>query len=252
VGKNARIGIAAGVVVVLALLFALTGNVVIGGGILVVGGLGVAAVYQRLPQDDDDGETPAPPRRKTATGPFKSKLDKAIEDRGEDKSPRLRARPSKPPATTGGLPTWSPAGLDTWTPPVDDEPAVAEPAPSAKDASSWDSWDDDWDSETVVEEHDTEEENPLSALEGLDEVDPVAEVERLEGLSGSEERTAPQQSGFSFASAPAVINEETIETADDIMAASEAMELHVDEVENGDSELAKLLAKVQARLAAYE
>ncbi len=45
------------------------------------------------------------------------------------------------------------------------------------------------------------------------------------------------------------INED-VSSADDIMAASQATELHVEQEDN--SELAKLLAKVQARLAAYE
>jgi hypothetical protein len=54
---------------------------------------------------------------------------------------------------------------------------------------------------------------------------------------------------FSFGSAPPIINED-VTTADDIMAASHATEL--DEEATDDSELAKLLAKVQARLAAYE
>ena len=47
----------------------------------------------------------------------------------------------------------------------------------------------------------------------------------------------------------APINED-VSSADDIMAASQATELQVEEDDN--SELAKLLAKVQARLAAYE
>ena len=41
-------------------------------------------------------------------------------------------------------------------------------------------------------------------------------------------------------------------TADDIMAASQATELTVNESAGENAELAKLLAKVQARLAAYE
>jgi hypothetical protein len=250
VGKNAKIGIAAGVVVVIALVLVLSGNALLGLGILVLGGLGVAALYQRLP---DDGDAPARPKARDGKGKGKSKLDQALEDRLGD-APRDRtAPPTARPSAGGGLPTWSPSGLDTWTPPAEkDEPAAIEP-PAAKEeapaASEWDSWDDDWDGATVVEDEDAEDENPLAALDRLDEIDPIAEVERLEGLS-DEEKTPPKKSGFSFSSAPPVINEESIETADDIMAASEAMELHVEA--GGDSELAKLLAKVQARLSAYE
>ena len=47
--------------------------------------------------------------------------------------------------------------------------------------------------------------------------------------------------------------DEAVSSADDIMAASEATELHIDDGSSGgDGELAKLLAKVQERLAAYE
>jgi len=249
VGKNAKIGIAAGVVVVIALVLVLSGNALLGGGILVLGGLGVAALYQRIP---DDADAPVA-RPKGKDGKTKSKLDQALEDRLGD-APRNRTTPpATRPSSEGGLPTWSPSGLDTWTPPAvekgEEAPAI-EPARETASASEWDSWDDDWDSSTIVDDdEDAEDENPLAALDRLDEIDPIAEVERLEGLS-DEEKTPPAKSGFSFSSAPPVINEETIETADDIMAASEAMELHVEP--GGDSELAKLLAKVQARLSAYE
>jgi hypothetical protein len=55
---------------------------------------------------------------------------------------------------------------------------------------------------------------------------------------------------FSFSSAPRPIDEAAVQTPDDVMAASEATELIVGDGE--DSELARLLAKVQQRLAAYE
>jgi len=249
VGKNAKIGIAAGAVVAIALVMVLAGNLPLGGGVLVLGGLGVAVLYQRLPDDDGGGTTTTRPKK----GKSKSKLDQALEDRLGD-APRNRTTPPpvSRPSAGGGLPTWSPEGLDTWTPPADEDqaPAPAETARETASASDWDSWDDDWDANTIVEDdEDAEDANPLAALDRLDEIDPIAEVERLEGLS-DEDKTPPKKSGFSFSSAPAVINEETIETADDIMAASEAMELHVED--GGDSELAKLLAKVQARLSAYE
>jgi hypothetical protein len=247
VGKNAKIGIAAGAVVALALILVLSGSPLIGGVILVLGGLGVAALYQRLPEDEGGGTTTKRPK-----GKGKSKLDQALEDRHGDVPRNRTAPPARRPNAGGGLPTWSPSGLDTWTPPAEeaDAPAKADTVSETAPASDWDSWDDDWDGGTIVEDdEDAEDENPLSALDRLDEIDPIAEVERLEGLS-DEDKTPPKKSGFSFSSAPAVINEETIETADDIMAASEAMELHVED--GGDSELAKLLAKVQARLSAYE
>jgi hypothetical protein len=246
VGKNAKIGIAAGVVVAIALVMVVSGNALYGAGILLLGGLGVAALYQRMPEDEG-GDTTTRPKGK---GNGKSKLDQALEHRRDDVPRNRTTPPARRPSTGGGLPTWSPEGLDTWTPPAEEAEASAQPTREPAPAADWDSWDDDWDANTAVEEtEETEDENPLADLDRLDEIDPIAEVERLEGLS-DEDKTPPKKSGFSFSSAPAVINEETIETADDIMAASEAMELHVEE--GGDSELAKLLAKVQARLSAYE
>jgi hypothetical protein len=60
---------------------------------------------------------------------------------------------------------------------------------------------------------------------------------------------------FSFSSAPPMVNED-VSSADDIIAASHATELIVPAEPiigpGGDSELARLLAKVQARLSAYE
>lgn len=82
-----------------------------------------------------------------------------------------------------------------------------------------------------------------SPLEGWDsggssvaEVDEQAEIDRASRVLAGETQ----------------INE-AVSTADDIMAASEATELHLETSNSGDDgELAKLLAKVQARLAAYE
>ena len=266
--KNAKLMIGALVVLVVALLgMVIFGSALLALGLLVLGGLGVVALIQRLPEDGDDQGTP-----KAKKGGGRSKLDDAIEN-----TRPLERRPSAP--SSGGLPTWSPGGLDTWSPSnTAEEPAVEE-APAGR----WDSWDNDWasdsasDSATAVDA----EPNPLDALDRLDDIDPIAEVERLDALDQEaydplasldtveeldeieveyEEPTvdldeapaAPAASGgFSFSSAPPVVNEE-VASADDIMAASQATELELPAADGGDSELARLLAKVQARLAAYE
>jgi hypothetical protein len=109
------------------------------------------------------------------------------------------------------------------------------------------------------------ERNPLDDLKRLDEVDVMAEVERLEARSSGLEVTEPQQArpepaqpraprpepaeSTSLFSVPAPINED-VSSDDDIIAASQATELTV--TRTGNAELAKLLAKVQARLAAYD
>lgn len=87
---------------------------------------------------------------------------------------------------------------------------------------------------------------------GGEEESSTGGYESFESETTYEEPAAePEPLGaFSFGSAPKVINED-VSTADEIMAASAATELHVDEAAE-NSELAKLLAKVQARLSAYE
>ena len=112
--------------------------------------------------------------------------------------------------------TWSDSG-DTWS------EAGGESSWSGEE-SSWS--DSSWSDTPVIEEAQVDE--------------PVANVTSLFGGGGR----------------PAPINEE-VSTADEIMEASKATELHLGEdagpaAGDDNSELAKLLAKVQARLAAYE
>lgn len=268
-GKNAKLGIAAGVAVVLALLGMIAIAPLVGVGILILGGLGVAALYQRLPEDDDrdtDEGTGTPrPKKKQLQG--KKRLDALIEGGTNDTKTKARPAASQPPG--GGLPTWS--GPDTSA--ADDDIAVVADEPAA----DWDTWDSEWAGDGDTDTLTDDATNPLDNLDQLDDIDPIAEVERLDALDEDEfdalggldleeedlvvidaEDDAPAAAdagassggAFSFTAAPAVINED-VESADDIMAASQATELELDE-DAADSELAKLLAKVQARLAAYE
>lgn len=261
-GKNAKLGIGALVVVLLALAAATQGPL-IGIGVLVVGGLGLVVLYQRLPDDDDrgdGGDGGSAPKKKGKELTGKKRLDALLDSQAEGGTTSTKSRPA--PAPTGeGLPTWG-GGLDTWTPPAE-EAEVAEEAP----ANNWDTWDNNWsgdDADTLT----LDTENPLDNLDQLDDIDPIAEVERIDAGEDSisfdefeEEWSVTDDAGtdtvedtasegaFSFGSAPPIINED-VTSADDIMAASHATEL--DEEATDDSELAKLLAKVQARLAAYE
>jgi hypothetical protein len=268
VGKNAKLGIALGIGV-LALMALMLSGLPLALAVVVLGGIGFAVLLQRTKEAEGDTQAGGT-RGKTKRGKGKQKLDDYLNR--EHKAP-----PAAPPAPrTGGLPAWNPTALDTWQPPSLSEAEVVEEDTAS---NQWDSWDNDWDgnsnSDTIVEE------NPLAELDRLDEMDPVAEIERLESLTKDESYdpltgldtaeeidrfdfdeaeldlqtdVAPvEKSGsFSFGSAPAVINEEEIKTADDIMAASEATELTVPVADGGESELARLLAKVQARLSAYE
>lgn len=252
-GKNAKLGIAAGVIGVLGLIaFFLIANVVLGLLIIIIGAGVIIFMLKKMADDEDAGISP---RRKNA----KSKLDTALESRksGTDTKPAPRT-------SSGGLPTWNPTALDSWQPPSLSEDAEEATAGPAAETSwdTWDTWSDEGDTVTVDEDED--EDNPLDALDRLDDIDPIAEVERLDAadeldefegeFTTSEVDAEPDESAtFSFGSAPPVINEEEIKTADDIMAASHATELELPVADpDGDSELARLLAKVQARLSAYE
>ena len=109
-GKNAKLGIAAGVAVVLALLATVAIGPLVGVGILILGGLGVAALYQRLPEDEGGGDSADRadrPKKKQLQG--KKRLDALIE--GGTTETKAKPRPSSAPAAGGGLPTWS--GPDT-------------------------------------------------------------------------------------------------------------------------------------------
>lgn len=274
-GKNQKLLIGALAVLIVALLVLVIFNSpVLALGFLVLGGLGVVAFMARLPGDDGGGGSTKTDRSK---GKGRRKLDHAIENQRTAEKPPPAARTG----SGGGLPAWNPTALDTWTPPSLSEPEAVAPV---EETGQWDTWDNDWatqGTDTLAED----ESNPLDELDRLDDIDPIAEVERLDALDNEaaydplaaldtveeiddldyqdepelevdldlDAEVRPAKSGgFSFASAPPVINEE-VETADDIMAASQATELELPDLgEGGDSELARLLAKVQARLSAYE
>jgi hypothetical protein len=240
VAKHAKSLTAAAVVVILSIMLVNAGFVGVGVGLLVVGLLGTVVLYEYQDRPDGDG------------GDGKSKLDRAIEDR--DGAPAETGPPAPGPTAPpgGALPTWRPVTPSQKAPDAASTPLLpAEPRPTAlpprEHPAAWDDW-QDTDRGPVAEEYDAD--NPLAALDRLDEIDPIAEVERIEGLANSGTLAAAPPTAFSFASAPRPINEAAVQTPADIMAASEATELHVGSGEV--SELARLLAKVQQRLAAYE
>lgn len=97
--------------------------------------------------------------------------------------------------------------------------------------------------------------NPLDELPQLEAVDVIAEVERIEQWDrdgqwgGLRDDFGTDDADVIEINFDAHVVNEDVESADDIMAASQATELTG---EPDNSELARLLAKVQARLAAYE
>jgi hypothetical protein len=282
VAKNARAVIAAALMAVLSILLVLSGYPLVGAGVFVLGMLGLAAIRER-----DKDEDPA----STGDAQAKLDRAMVADAAGPPAAPATPVAPMPTRPATGGLPTWQPTGRPAPTPEADFGPSggsptafspfpetgqarplpeadfgpsagsptafspfpqpapatpPAEPAGLPAGGSSWDAW-QEVDRGPVADEFDTA--NPLADLDRLDEIDPVAEVERLERLGAPGPSTPAASTAFSFSSASR-INESAVQTDDDIMAASQATELQVNDGQ--DSELARLLAKVQQRLAAYE
>jgi hypothetical protein len=235
VGRQAKTGIGLAIVVLLALLAWSQAGVLAGVGVLVIGVILAVLVLRRTAGSASSGTREKSRRRKKDDSFLEASL-------GTTDAPTTTEAP--------GLQPWSPPeGLQPWTPPED--LAEAEPLVDRRESTS--SWDD---GEAAVDTV-----NPLDDLERLDDVDVIAEVERIEAReAGSvteieeveyepEPAAEPEvePSGGLF-SVPAPIKED-VRSDDEIMAASQATELSV---ADDNSELAKLLAKVQARLAAYE
>lgn len=274
-GRNAKVGIAAAVVVVLAGITFVMKMQLVTIAVVVIGGAGIFFLLRQDSDDgyddDDDGGSTKTKAKSPKAKKGKARLDEILDDKAAKAGGATTTRapiPTTPPS--GGLPTWTPGSVDNGA--VADD---TDPLDTAASDSSWDTWEKEWpaDADTLI----IEDDDPLASLDRLDDIDPVAEVERLDAEDDpfaslrsdievdvevedtfeldelteldDEPIVASSGSGFSFSAAPAVINEE-VSTADDIMAASTATELHVEDA--GDSELARLLAKVQARLSAYE
>lgn len=240
-GRQAKTGLGLAIVVLLALLAFLRIGPLVGLLVLLAGAGGLVVVLRRTAGLGGGG------RRDRG----ESFLEASI---GTLDAP---AAPSNAPT----LQPWTPPeGLQPWTPPEDiAEPEVTEePAVDLVDELvDPDELERAWEGTSAWGEAEVEvDANPLDELERLDDVDVIAEVERIEARESSTlefdevevvaEPEAPASSGLF--SVPAPINED-VRSDDEIMAASQATELSVAE---DNSELAKLLAKVQARLAAYE
>jgi hypothetical protein len=262
VGKERKVVVGLGGLVLLALLCFMMAGAMFAVVVLVLGLVAGVVVLRR------DAVTPIGRRPGKARSKGGSPLD------------LIGSAPTTPASAASLLPTW--------TPPTETSDADTAFEPEPAPIKSWDdgqSWTEGstWSSDAV-----STETNPLDDLDRLDDVDVVAEVERLEARGGlvDEPTTsfdAPFETSFETSfDAPvsdtsfdtyqpigdpvgaesvsydrfepsfvAPINE-AVSSPDDIMAASQATELSVATAADDNSELAKLLAKVQQRLAAYE
>jgi hypothetical protein len=247
VSNESKVLLGVGAGVVLGFLVALSWNMTAGLFVMLAGIAGAILALRFLHTDDD---------------PFADARSAA------DEAQVGNITPSQP------LAPWSPdGGLDAWTPPVSYAPLPDAPAPppapvevapeAVPEPSAWsDTWsnDDNWSSAptttwepTASSSTDT---NPLDELQGLDTLDPIAEVERIEARADQVEPAPAEEtfSTFSFSNVAPV--NEAVTDAEDIMAASQATELHLTpaapSASGEQTELQKLLAKVQIRLSAYE
>ena len=173
------------------------------------------------------------------------------------RAPRQTRRTSGTSRRTSRSARGAPEGtLGAWTPPANLAPPVSPPPPARapEPATSWDdsSWGDSvtWEApqHAAPPEPTRADANPLNDLIGLESMDPIAEVQRIE------ERQSQPFEPMRFEHLELDIHgnpvNEAVTGADDIMAASQATELHLADGEQ--TELQKLLAKVQIRLSAYE
>lgn len=239
-GKNPKVLIALVVIIVLAVLgFVVSGSIIVGAGAAIVGILAMVVILRRLAVGSGGSGT---------------------KDRGFLESDEEEDQVAEP------LATWE---LPT-RPVVRPEEIVWDDSGFGDTGFGDTGFGDSGFGDTGLAEI-----NPLDEFSTLDDVDVVAELERLEKWDSGDEwaggtdwdRLADDTSGASIDLGPLgvsdtdtdgevievnfdshVVNED-VENSDDIMAASQATELAG---EPDNSELARLLAKVQARLAAYE
>ena len=216
--KNAKTLTVAGLVVVIGIVL-IVAKVTIPG--LIVALLGIVGLFlvMRAPAEEA-GKAPEPaprPSAKASTAVIEE-VDEIELTEEPDGSWDLEETSSwdVEATTDDGDVVWEAGGTDTWEAEATDDGEVTWEAETT----------DTWEAEASTEDDD---------VWGADEV-----AETSSGASGL----------FSVASPI----DENVESADDIMAASQATELHVEDEDAGgdNSELAKLLAKVQSRLAAYE
>lgn len=243
--KNAKTLGAAGLVVVIGVVLVVVGQTIPGAIVALLGVAGLVYLF-RLPSEVDE--------------------DDFLE------SPEPTRRPSRSAERSDSLSTWEPEGsLATWEP------------EDTGGGSSWEAEDSgaslSWETEDVGESLSWDAE-PESAGESLTweaepagenltwEAEPAGEsltweaeeheesFDTFESLSFEDEGATPASSSSSLFSVASPIDE-NVATDDDIMAASHATELTLESSDGAaagadNSELAKLLAKVQSRLAAYE
>jgi hypothetical protein len=249
VSRENKVLIGVGGVVVLGILLAVAMNMTMG-LFVILAGIAGAVVALRLTRPD-------------TTDPFADARQEADETQVGNITP---SQPLAPWSPEGGLNAWTPPVSYTNLPDAPPAPTPPVPEPTIEPLAPTSNWTDSWNNEdswagtaTWEPTPSSTETNPLDDLKGFDTLDPIAEVERIEARAGDDTLIAPAPPAaeetfetFSFGNAGRAFEpvNEAVSDADDIMAASQATELHLAAGEQ--TELQKLLAKVQIRLSAYE
>ena len=236
--KNAKTLTVAGLVVVIGIVL-IVAKVTIPG--LIVALLGIVGLFlvMRAPAEEA-GKAPEPaprPSAKASTAVIEE-VDEIELTEEPDGSWDLEETSSwdVEATTDDGDVVWEAGGTDTWEAEATDDGEVTWEAETT----------DTWEAEASTEDDD------VWTAETTDTWEAEASTED-DDVWGADE-VAETSSGASGLFSVASPIDENVESADDIMAASQATELHVEDEDAGgdNSELAKLLAKVQSRLAAYE
>lgn len=249
-GNNPRLIMGLGVVAVAGLLVtAMTGAKLIGIIVVLAAIAGIVFLIRSGRTTADDffeppAERPAPAARRAP------EPEPLVEDEAEYDEPVAAV------ASDGGLPTWDGGEpLAAWSPPADEDTDDTSDAVSeledlddldfGDDEDEWATLDDEFQEIVEDEADEADEEEALEA-------EPLPEFEFEEEELEPEPEPAKGGGGFSFGNNSKIQQIEDVHTADDIMASSAATELEISSDKGENSELARLLAKVQSRLAAYD
>jgi hypothetical protein len=224
-------------------------SVVVG---LLIAALAVIGGLYLLNRETSDGD-----------GFFSTPESRHADDDDEDEPEAPPSRPRASTATAEPLATWEGEGLAPWTPPEADAATDDEIELDAEDLAEIDRIDDFVDRERdrrprVVDEPDTADElSDLDLDELLDTDSSADEFDAFDPDAFSKDRGLDDEIAEhdDLGMFDEIQQIEDVHSDDDIMKASEATSLeHTGAAGGGEdnSELAKLLAKVQSRLAAYE
>jgi len=237
VGNNPKVMVGLGAGALLGVIIAAIGQPIIG-GIVIVAAIGALVFVLRSGRTSEEDFFEAP------------------DERPARREPAAATVLTEPEVETDGLPTWDTdetdadaAPLTAWTPPEDDEEGLP-----AWDADAEEATPDEALAE--FEELDFADDDDLASLDAefseIVDDEPEAEEEAEPEYEFEPVAVAAKAGGFSFGNNSLIKEIEDVHSDTDIMKSSVATELNLSSDTGDNSELARLLSKVQSRLAAYD